>query len=360
MIPITKPFLPPIKEYNALLEGIWKRNWLTNDGPLVRRLEEELREFLGVRNIIFVSSGTMALQISLKALGLYGEVITTPFSYVATTSSIVWEGCKPVFVDIERETFNVDPLKIEEAITPYTSALLFTHVYGIPCKIDEIQKIADKYALPVIYDAAHAFGSKYKGRSVFDYGDISITSFHSTKLFHTVEGGAIFTNNDDLSEKIRLMRNFGHNGPYRFKGIGINGKNSEFHAAMGLVNFNYISDILEKRGRIYHEYRKRIMPDKCLFVPNTHNKDFEWNCAYNAILLSDMNEVKLVESALLKNNIYTRRYFYPLLTSLDYVKNRSDLSTARDISTRVLCLPMYHDLSESDIKVISEVINKTL
>src|SRR5690606_27065948 len=240
MIPVTKPFLPKVEEYDKYLASIWERQWLTNNGPLVNEFELKLKEYLDVNHLLYVSNGTIALQIAIKALELSGEIITTPFSFVATTSSIVWEGCKPVFVDIDSETFNIDPRKIESAITPSTSAILATHVYGNPCDIDAIQKIADKYNLKVIYDAAHCFGTKYKGKSVFDYGDISTTSFHATKLFHSIEGGAVFTRCPELLKKMSFIRNFGHNGPSDFKELGLNGKNSEFHAAMGLCNLNYV------------------------------------------------------------------------------------------------------------------------
>src|SRR5690606_11269120 len=213
MIPVTKPFLPPREEYDRYLEGIWKRNYLTNNGPLVNEFELRLKEYLEIKHLLYLSNGTIALQLAIKALDLKGEIITTPFSYVATTSSIVWEGCTPVFVDIESRSYNIDPTKIEHAVTSNTSAILATHCFGNPCKIDQIQEIADRHRLKVIYDAAHCFGTKYKGRSVFDFGDVSTTSFHSTKLFHTVEGGAVFTKDPELLKKMAYMRNFGHDGP---------------------------------------------------------------------------------------------------------------------------------------------------
>jgi len=202
MIPITKPFLPPKEEYQKLVEGIWGRNWLTNNGPLVNELEHKLKEYLGVSHMLYTTNGTIALQLAIKALGLKGEIITTPFSYVATTSSIVWEGCKPKFADIDANTLNIDPSKIEAAITENTSAILATHVYGNPCDVDAIQKIAEEHNLKVIYDAAHCFGTTYKGESIFEYGDVSATSFHATKVFHTIEGGAVFTKNSKLLKKM--------------------------------------------------------------------------------------------------------------------------------------------------------------
>jgi dTDP-4-amino-4,6-dideoxygalactose transaminase len=239
MIPVTKTFLPQMEEYQEYIQGIWNRNWLTNNGPLVNELELRLKEYLQVKHLLFLGNGTIALQIAIKALGLKGEIITTPFSYVATTSSIVWEGCTPVFVDIDEATLNIDPEKIETAITPKTSAILATHCFGNPCDIDAIQQIADRYNLKVIYDAAHCFGTKYKGRSVFDYGDISTTSFHATKIFHTIEGGAVFTQDPDLLKKMAYMRNFGHDGPERFAELGINGKIRSFTRQWGWL-FSHI------------------------------------------------------------------------------------------------------------------------
>jgi dTDP-4-amino-4,6-dideoxygalactose transaminase len=254
MIPVTKPFLPPIQEYEQYLKDIWKRNWLTNNGPLVNELELKLKEFLGLKHLLFVTNGTIALQLAIKALGLNGKIITTPFSYVATTSSIVWEGCEPVFVDIDRETCNIDPRKIEEAITSDTVAILATHVYGNPCDVEAIDKIARAKNLKVIYDGAHAFGVKVNGRSIFEYGDISTCSFHATKLFHTVEGGAIVTRDPDLLKKMAYLRNFGHDGPERFAELGINAKNSELHAAMGLVNLKYVDQIIATRKDLSNHY----------------------------------------------------------------------------------------------------------
>ena len=226
MINVTKPFLPPYEEYEQYLKGIWDRVWLTNNGPLVNDLELKLKSFLGVDHLLFLSNGTIALQIAIKALKLKGEIITTPFSFVATTSSIVWEECEPVFVDIDPASLNINPALIEAAITPKTTAILATHVFGNPCDIEAIEKIAAKHNLKVIYDGAHAFGTTYKGRSVFEYGDICTTSFHATKLFHTTEGGAVVTKDAALLREMSFLRNFGHNGPDTFATIGINGKNS--------------------------------------------------------------------------------------------------------------------------------------
>ncbi len=353
MIPVTKPFLPPKEEYNIYLEGIWQRNWLTNHGPLVNKLELQLKDFLKVNHLLFLSNGTIAIQIAIKALGLKGEIITTPFSYVATTSSIVWEGCDPVFVDIDPNTLNIDPQKIEVAITKKTSAILATHVFGNPCDIETIQAIADKYRLKVIYDAAHAFGVTYKGRSIFEYGDICTTSFHATKLFHTVEGGAVFTKDPDLLKKLALLRNFGHTSATSFDGVGINGKNSEFHAAMGLCNLNHIDDILLRRKELFQHYDSRL---KNLKVSRQVLVDKEnYNYSYYPVIFE--NETALLKELdwLEKSLIYPRRYFYPCLSSLNYVQS-SPMLVSDDISKRVLCLPLYHTLSKEEIEYICRLL----
>lgn len=356
MINVTQPFLPPIEEYEKYVQGIWKRNWLTNNGPLVNELELKLKRYLEVPHLLYLSNGTIALQIAIKALKLSGEIITTPFSYVATTSSIVWEGCKPIFVDIDTETLNIDPSKIEKAITPNTSAILATHVYGNPCNIDAIQAIADKHNLKVIYDAAHCFGTKYKNKSVFEYGDISTVSFHATKLFHTIEGGAVITRNPETLKTMAFMRNFGHSGPEKFAEVGINGKNSEFHAAMGLVNLNYIDSILEQRKEVskhYDVYLERIRASKPLIQKNT-----TYNYAYYPIVFETEELLLKCFKKLSDNSIFCRRYFYPSLSDLPYVKpeNLDELVNVLDISKRVLCLPIYYDLSKGEVDLICRLI----
>jgi dTDP-4-amino-4,6-dideoxygalactose transaminase len=353
MINVTKPFLPPIKEFQEYLSGIWKRNWLTNNGPLVNQLELNLKEFLDVQHLLYLNNGTTALQIAIRALDLTGEVITTPFSFIATTSSIVWEGCKPVFVDIDPRSLNIDPTKIEASITKDTSAILATHVYGNPCEIDLIESLAKKHNLKVIYDAAHCFGTKYKKKSIFAYGDISIASFHATKLFHTVEGGAVFTKDPELLKKMALLRNFGFSGPEDFEGVGINGKNSEFHAAMGLANFPYIESILRSRKEQSDRYDERL---KSLNVRKIKlNDKAEYNYSYYPIIFE--NEGMLLKSLdkLEGNNISTRRYFYPSLTKLSYVERQST-PICDEISKRVLCLPLYFDLSGEEIDFICRIL----
>lgn len=356
MIPVTKPFSPPIEEYEEFLSGIWKRNWFTNNGPLVNQLELSLKEHLNVPHLLYVSNGTIALQIAIKALGITKKIITTPFSYVATTSSILWEGCSPVFADIDPETLNIDPNSIEALIDDDTEAILATHCFGNPCDIESIDKIAKDNGLKVIYDAAHCFGTKYKDKSVFSYGDISTTSFHATKLYHTIEGGAVFTNNPDLLKTMSFMRNFGHDGPEKFNGNGINGKNSEFHAAMGLVNLNYVGDILKSRKQISSWYDSILKNSKVIRPRLT--ADSKVNNSYYPILFTSEEIMLRVKSALEKENIFPRRYFYPSLNDLDHTNGNSPTST--DISSRILCLPLYHGLAKEEVELISRIILRTL
>lgn len=357
MIPVTKPFLPPQPEYQEYLNGIWKREWLTNMGPLSSELEMNLKSHLGVNHILYVTNGTIALQMAIKALDLKGEIITTPFSFVATTSSIVWEGCDPVFVDIDKDSCNIDPSKIEAAITEKTSGILATHVYGNPCDVEAIEKIALKHDLKIIYDGAHAFGVNINGKSIFEHGDISICSLHATKLYHSVEGGLIFTKNPDLLKKLAFMRNFGFNGPEAFAELGINGKNSEVHAAMGLLNLKYINKIHTKREQLVERYNYNLKNFRAS-SPVWHSEATK-NFAYYPLLFSDNNLMLQCIEFLKLNEIFTRRYFHPSLAStLPYVKFR-DLQTTDDISRRVLCLPLYYDLSLEEVDLICRFLLRT-
>ncbi len=358
MIPVTKPFSPPIHEYLELIKGVWERNWFTNNGPLVNQLEKELSNYLGVPNLLFLNNGTIALQIAIKALGLKGEIITTPFSYVATTSSIVWEGCYPVFVDIDPHSLNIDPNKIEEAITKDTCAILATHVYGNPCEIDKIQEIAEKHNIKVIYDAAHCFGTLYNGESIFNFGDISTTSFHATKLFHTIEGGAVFTKNAELFKKMSYLRNFGHDGPESFAEVGINGKNSEFHAAMGLCNLKYIDEIKLSRKKQSDHYTAKLISNSIQLIEINPLSTF--NFAYYPIVLKSEELLLKVIRELESNLVRPRRYFYPSLNTVDLYKNTSKLAVSEDISRRVVCLPLYYSLSLEEVDFIVRIILRTI
>lgn len=359
MINVTRSFLPELSEYIKYLEGIWERGHLTNHGPLVVELENKLRDYLGVKHFFFVNNGTIALQIAIKAAGLRDDVITTPFSYVATTSSLVWEGCKPVFADISEGSLTVNATTIDAVLTPQTTGILATHVYGNPCPVEEIGILAKKHGLKVIYDAAHAFGVEYKGTSVLNYGDISTLSFHATKLFHTVEGGGIVTNDDELAHKISYMRNFGHNGPEAFFGVGVNGKSSEFQAAMGLCLIPKIEHIIETRKSLSEFYTSSLVgiPIQHLHIQPGTTK---YNFAYYPILFNSEEELLKVVKALNEKQIMPRRYFYPSLNTLHYVTNNLDDDFATDVSKRVLCLPLYPDLAMEQVQIISDCIRAQL
>lgn len=342
-----------MEEYTQYLNGIWERNWLTNNGPLVNELELKLKEYLKVKHMLFLGNGTIAIQIAIKALGLKGEIITTPFSYVATTSSIVWEGCKPVFADIDPHTLNIDPARIEEKITPQTTGILATHVFGNPCDVEAIEAIAKKHGLKVIYDAAHAFAVTVNGRSVFEYGDISTSSFHATKIFHSTEGGAVFATDSELIKEMSFLRNFGHNGPETFAAVGINGKNSEFHAAMGLAVLKHIDALLAARktqAATYDEALKGLRVQK-----QTIHAGAQWNYSYYPVIFESEELLLRSMEELNANWIYPRRYFYPSLSTLHYVE-RCETPVSDSISKRVLCLPMYHSLKKEDIYFIARLL----
>jgi dTDP-4-amino-4,6-dideoxygalactose transaminase len=353
MINVTKPFLPPYEEYKLYLEGIWERNWLTNNGPLVNKLELKLKEHLDLNHLLYLGNGTIAIQIAIKALQLKGEIITTPFSYVATTSSIVWENCKPIFADIDPNTLNIDPNEIEKKISPNTSGILATHVYGNPCDVERIEEIAKKHNLKVIYDAAHAFGVQYKGRSIFEYGDIATTSFHATKIFHSTEGGAVITNDANLLKEMAMLRNFGHNGPETFGPAGINGKNSEFHAAMGLAVLKHVKELIAARkwqNEAYNTMLGNLNVQRPIIQSGT-----EWNYSYYPIIFESEQQLLKAIETLNAHWIYPRRYFYPSLSTLSYV-DRQECPIAESVSKRSLCLPMFHSLKQEDIEYIARLL----
>lgn len=358
MIPVTKPFLPPITEYQELLEGVWQRNWLTNHGPLVNELELKIKDYLGIDHLLFLANGTLALQIAIKALDLKGEVITTPFSYIATTSSLVWEGCQPVFVDIDPHSLNIDPDAIEAAITPKTTGILATHVFGNPCEVENLEEIASRHQLKLIFDAAHCFGVKFKGKSVFEYGHISTASFHATKVFHSVEGGAVTTTDPDLLKKMAYLRNFGHDGPYQFTMAGINAKNSEFHAAMGLVVLEHMPEILSRRKALVERYNRWL--NTANLQKQALHPQAEWNYAYYPVLFRDEKDLLKAAAALERNYVYTRRYFYPSINTVAYLGNKNQTPVSESVASRVLCLPLYHTLSEQEVDMISRIILREL
>lgn len=357
MINVTKTFLPPIAEYNLQVQRAWDNQWLTNRGELVLELEEKLRNYLSVSNILVTNNGTVPLQIALKLLGQQGEIITTPFSYVATTAAIVWEHCTPVFVDIHPEYLTIDETKIEAAITKKTTAILATHVFGNPCNIEAIEAIAKKHNLKVIYDAAHSFGVRYKDKSIFDYGDISTCSFHATKLFHTGEGGALFANDADLQHQLFYSHNFGHNGPLAFHGLGINGKMSELQAAMGLTVLPYMKRIIDERKKVVDFYNDKLDFSKLQGLKIRENT--QWNYSYYPVIFESEAQLLRVEKVLNENDIIPRRYFYPSLNTLDYSKGQS-MPISESIASRILCLPLYVGLSNEDLNRIVAIINTNL
>jgi dTDP-4-amino-4,6-dideoxygalactose transaminase len=351
---VTKTYLPPIEEYQARLQGIWERVQLTNNGPLVRELEAGLREYLGVKHAFFCSNGTVAIQIALKVLGITGEVITTPFSYCATSHTVVWENCTPVFADIHPTDFCLDPVAAEALVTERTQAILATHVYGNPCQVEALEDLARRHNLRLIYDGAHAFGTRLNDRSLLSYGDISTCSFHATKVFHTVEGGAIVTDNDDYAHLIGLYRSFGHINDSYYS-IGINGKNSEFHAAMGLCNLPRVPEILERRRVISERYDAHLLPSGKIRRPHL-DRPFTYNHAYYPIVFESEEILLRVRAALEAQQVFTRRYFYPSLNTLDFLQPAAACPVSEDAALRVLCLPLYVDLNEADVDRIAGLV----
>jgi len=357
MINVTQTFLPPLEEYTAYLERIWKSKWLTNRGELVQELEVKLKNFLGVKHLLAVNNGTIALQIAIKALDLQGEIITTPFSYVATVSSIVWENCTPIFVDIDPTFLTIDETEIEASITERTSAILATHVYGNPCNVEKISEVAEKYNLKVIYDAAHCFGVKYKNESILNWGDVSTLSFHATKLFHTGEGGGIVCRDEELAHKIFYHHNFGHRGEEEFWGLGVNAKISEINAAMGLALLPYIDEIVAKRKQICDLYDSQLANANLQKIKL--REETNWNYSYYPIVFSSEECLLKTKNALNNEQIFPRRYFYPSLNKLPYL-NYKKTCIAEEISKKVLCLPLFMNISESDIRRICRIINKAI
>jgi dTDP-4-amino-4,6-dideoxygalactose transaminase len=354
MINVTKTFLPPINEYNKYLQRAWDKQWITNRGELVKELEDKLENYLDVSNIILTNNGTVPLQIALKLLGSKGEIITTPFSYIATTAAIVWENCSPVFVDIHPEYMTIDENKIEAVITENTTAILATHVFGNPCNVEVIDALATKYKLKVIYDAAHCFGVKYNNKSIFQYGDVSTCSFHATKLFHSGEGGAMFTKDKNLYHQLFYSHNFGHNGPLDFYGLGINGKMSELQAAMGLAVLPYMEEILRQRKKIVDFYNNNInfMRVKTFKI----RENTSWNYSYYAVIFNDEKQLLETQKKLNDHQIFPRRYFYPSLNTVEYIAGTA-MPVSESIASRILCLPLYLGLEEKELSKIVNLIN---
>ncbi|MBG6187906.1 DegT/DnrJ/EryC1/StrS family aminotransferase [Flavobacterium sp. CAN_S2] len=355
MINVTKTFFPPIEEYTLQLERIWRNQWLTNRGELLQELEDKLKDKLEVSNITVMNNGTIPIQIALQVLGQQGEIITTPFSYVATTAAILWEHCTPVFVDIHPDYLTIDETKIEQAITSKTTAILATHVFGNPCAIEAIEAIAVKHQLKVIYDAAHAFGVTYNDKSIFEYGDVSTCSFHATKLFHTGEGGALFCNDETLRHQLFYSHNFGHNGPLEFHGLGINGKISELQAAMGLSVLPHMDEIVASRKKVVDLYSSQLDFTKLTALQIRANTT--WNYSYYPVVFETETQLLGVQKVLNDNDIFPRRYFYPSLNTIPYV-NGENMPVSESIASRVMCLPLYEGLGEEDVLRIIQIINK--
>lgn len=357
IITVTKTFFPPIEEYQFQLQRIWENQWLTNRGALVIELEEKLKNHLTVSNMLVMTNGTLPIQIALKLFGQGGEVITTPFSYVATTSSIVWENCTPVFVDIHPDYLTIDETKIEAAITPKTTCILATHVYGNPCNIEAIEQIAAKHHLKVIYDAAHCFGVKYNNQSIFNYGDLSTCSFHATKLFHCGEGGAIFCKDEGLLKTLFNLHNFGHKGALEFYGVGINAKMSELQAAMGLAVLPHIDFIVAERKKVVDYYQANLDFTRLKQLKIREHTD--WNYSYYPVIFENEAQLLAVQQVLNNNNIIPRRYFYPSLNNLPYV-TKVAMPITDSIAPSVLCLPLFVGLAESDLERIVKLINTVI
>lgn len=356
-INVTKTFLPPIEEYIQYLESIWARGQVTNHGPLVLELEQRLQEMLQAKHVILVANGTIALQIAIKALDIKGTAVTTPFSYVATTSSLVWEGCRVIFADIEPDSLCIAPQAIETAITPETQAIIATHVYGNPCDVERIRKIAGERGLSVIYDAAHAFGVRYQGRSLASFGDIATLSFHATKLFHAVEGGALVTGDDELAHRIRYMRNFGHNGQEAYWGLGINGKLSELHAAMGLAVLKHVPELIASR-RAASEHYDKLLSALPLKKPKLR-AGTDYNYGYYPLLLESEEALLRVKGRLNSVEIFPRRYFYPSLNLLPYFDGIS-CPISEDASRKVLCLPLFPGQTNQEVEAVVTEIRKAI
>lgn len=353
-INVTKAFMPPFEEYEVYLRRIWDTEMLTNQGPLLEEFEAKAKAFLGVKNFHFVTNGTLALQMALRALDIKeGEIITTPFSYVATTSAILWERYTPIYVDIDSETYCIDVNKIEAAITPNTKAIMAVHVFGHPCDVERIEEIANKHKLKVIYDGAHAFGVEYQGKSLLAYGDISTCSFHATKLFHTIEGGCVIPRDKSVSNKLELIKRFGHSGDEHFM-LGINAKASEFQAAMGLCNLNHVGAVIASRKVLAEHYDTLLKQT----IMRPQIKAGKHNYGYYPVVFKDEETLKRVVDALQAAEIHPRRYFYPALNRLPYIQNPQSCPIAEDIAIRILCLPLYDELLSEDIDRICTIVNQ--
>ena len=354
---VTMPTLAPLKEVNQLMESIWESGIMTHNGPLVQRFEKEVRAYLNVPQMVSCCNGTLALQMAVKALGRTGEIITSPFTFIATISSIMWEHCTPVFVDIDPETLNIDPKKIEEKITCHTVAIMPVHVFGNACEIEEIDALAKKHGLSVIYDAAHAMGVQYKGRSIMEYGDMSCTSFHATKMLNTAEGGGVFTLNEELDAKLRRIRFFGFENHADIVEDGFNGKMTEVHAAVGIANLRYLDQALADRKAKYARYKEILGQNPDIRFQKITS---DCNCSYfPAIFKDEATALKVIES-LSAVQVFPRRYFYPSVNTFTKLVPYVPMPVSEDIAARILCLPLHIGMSMEDVEFIAETTLKAL
>lgn len=354
---VTQSFSPPAEEYQRYVQQILKSHQFTNNGPLLRELEEKLRNFFGTEYLQFVTNGTLALQLALRGLGITeGEVITTPFTYVATTSAILWERCTPVYADIDPCSFCIDPEQVEAAVTPKTRAIMAVHVFGIPCDTEALEDIGKRHGIPVIYDAAHAVGSEYLGRSLCAWGDISTCSFHATKLFHTIEGGCVICRDPEIHRKIDLAKRFGHHGDTHYT-LGTNAKGSEFQAAMGLCNLPWLPKIIEDRRRVSNYYTAGLGDriERPQIPEGTH-----YNYAYYPAVFRDEDDLLNVMSALKEENIHLRRYFYPSLNTLPYLPAYQKCPISENVASRIACLPLYYGIETAVLDKIIEIVKGVL
>ena len=357
LINVTKTYLPNKEKYKAYVDEIFENGWITNNGPMVKNLELRLAEYLGVKNVVLVANGTVALEIAYRALDIKDYVITTPFSFVATTSSLVTNGLKPIFADIDPNTLNIDPANIEELITKNTSAIVSTHIFGNICDVETIDSLAAKYQLKVIYDAAHAFDVKFKGESVLKKGGISTLSFHATKPFHTIEGGALIVNDDKLVKKVRYLINFGIKNQESIPELGTNAKMNEFEAAMGLCMLDEMKGVFSSRASIHARYKKEL--DGLVTFQKTNPLASPCYGYFPVVFKSEEQRIRVQEN-LNKSEVFPRRYFFPSLDTLSYIEPKQISPISRDISGRILALPLYPGLTESEQTLVINGVRNSI
>lgn len=359
---VTRPFMPPLDEYVQGLEEIWKNKWLTNNGPVLQRYTKKMKDFLDVENVTMFNNGTLALQIGLQGLGISGEVITTPFTFVATTHALYWNKIRPVFCDIEPDHYTLDPEKVEAAITPWTTAILAVHVFGYPCNLDALADIARRHNLKLIYDVAHAFGVKIDGESIAQYGDLSMFSFHATKLYHSLEGGMLTFPNPALRTEVDYLKNFGFKNEVEVVMPGTNAKMNEMQALMGLTMLKYVPQLIEKRRAITELYREQLQSIPGIHLPPLLSDEIDYNYAYFPIEINErefgISRDQLYEK-LKEYNIFARRYFYPLICDFACYRNvpvADSLKSARGVAERILILPIYYDLELDQVERICDIL----